>query len=124
MFRGALLALTVSAIATASAGAETSVADFYRKKNIDVYIGLSAGGLYDINARLLSRFMGRYIPGNPTLVPRNMPGAAGLGLANWLYQGAPKDGSAFGTFARGIAFNPLLGQPGGLIEATKFNWLG
>jgi tripartite-type tricarboxylate transporter receptor subunit TctC len=124
MFRGALLALTVSAIATASASAETSVADFYRKKSIDVYIGLSAGGLYDINARLLSRFMGRYIPGNPTLVPRNMPGAAGLGLANWLYQGAPKDGSAFGTFARGIAFNPLLGQPGGSIEATKFNWLG
>jgi tripartite-type tricarboxylate transporter receptor subunit TctC len=124
MFRGALLALTASAIATVSAGAETSVADFYRKKSIDVYIGFSAGGLYDINARLLSRFMGRYIPGNPSLVPRNMPGAAGLGLANWLYQAASKDGLAFGTFARGIAFNPLLGQPGGSIEATKFNWLG
>jgi tripartite-type tricarboxylate transporter receptor subunit TctC len=53
-----------------------------------------------------------------------MVGAAGLTLANWLYQVAPKDGSAFGTFARGIAFNPLLGQPGGIIEATKFNWLG
>jgi tripartite-type tricarboxylate transporter receptor subunit TctC len=124
MFRTALLALTASTIAAASASAQTSVAEFYKNKNIDVYIGFSVGGVYDINARLLSRFMGRHIPGNPTLVPRQMVGAAGLTLANWLYQVAPKDGSAFGTFARGIAFNPLLGQPGGIIEATKFNWLG
>jgi tripartite-type tricarboxylate transporter receptor subunit TctC len=124
MFRGALLALTASLIAATSAKAETPVADFYRNKNIDVYVGLSAGGVYDLNARLLSRFMGRHIPGNPTLVPRNMTGAAGLRLANWRYEVAPKDGTAFGTFARGIAFNPLLGQAGGPIEATKFNWLG
>lgn len=124
MFRAALLALVASAIATSSVGAETSVANFYRNKNIDVYIGFSVGGVYDINARLLSRFIGRYIPGNPTLVPRQMTGAASLTLANWLYQAAPKDGSAMGTFARGIAFNPLIGQPAGAIEATKFNWLG
>jgi len=124
MFRAALLALVASVIATSSVGAETSVANFYRNKNIDVYIGFSVGGVYDINARLLSRFMGRYIPGNPTLVPRQMTGAASLTLANWLYQAAPKDGSAMGTFARGIAFNPLIGQPAGAIEATKFNWLG
>jgi tripartite-type tricarboxylate transporter receptor subunit TctC len=120
MFRAALLALVASAIATSSVGAETSVANFYRNKNIDVYIGFSVGGVYDINARLLSRFIGRYIPGNPTLVPRQMTGAASLTLANWLYQAAPKDGSAMGTFARGIAFNPLIGQPAGAIEATKF----
>jgi tripartite-type tricarboxylate transporter receptor subunit TctC len=124
MVRRALFALSAIALATVSAKAQTSVADFYRNKSIDVYIGLSAGGLYDLNARLLSRFMGRYIPGNPTLVPRNMVGAAGLRLANWLYQVAPKDGTAMGTFARGIAFNPLLGQAEGPIEATKFNWLG
>lgn len=123
MFRSALLALATSAIA-ASASAQTSVADFYRNKSIDVYSGLSVGGLYDINARLLSRHMGRHIPGNPTLVPRNMIGAAGMTLANWLYQVAPKDGTAIGTFARGIAFNTLLGQPAGVIEATKFNWIG
>jgi tripartite-type tricarboxylate transporter receptor subunit TctC len=124
MFRAALPALAASVIATASAGAETSVADFYRNKNIDVHIGFSVGGLYDVNARLLSRFMGRHIPGNPTLVPRQMTGVASLTLANWLYQAAPKDGSAIGTFARGIAFNPLIGQPAGVIDATKFNWLG
>jgi len=124
MLRAALLALVASVIATSSIGAETSVASFYRNKNIDVYIGFSVGGVYDINARLLSRFIGRYIPGHPTLVPRQMTGAASLTLANWLYQAAPKDGSAIGTFARGIAFNPLIGQPAGAIEATKFNWLG
>ena len=124
MFRGVLIAVAGIMIAAVSARAETSVADFYRNKSIDVYIGLSAGGVYDLNARLLSRFMGRHIPGNPTLVPRNMTGAAGLRLANWLYQVAPKDGTALGTFARGIAFNPLLGQTEGPIDATKFNWLG
>jgi tripartite-type tricarboxylate transporter receptor subunit TctC len=124
MFRSVLLGLAASAIAAGSAGAETAIADFYRNKSIDVYVGLSAGGLYDINARLLSRFMGRHIPGNPTLVPKNMVGAAGFRLANFLYQTAPKDGTAFGTFARGIAFNPLLGQPAGAIEAARFNWLG
>jgi tripartite-type tricarboxylate transporter receptor subunit TctC len=124
MFRAALLALVASVIATPSVGAETSVASFYRNKNIDVYIGFSVGGVYDINARLLARFIGRYIPGHPTLVARQMTGAASLTLANWLYQAAPKDGSAIGTFARGIAFNPLIGQPAGAIEATKFNWLG
>jgi tripartite-type tricarboxylate transporter receptor subunit TctC len=106
---------------TASANAQTSVADFYRNKSIDVYIGFSVGGVYDINARVLSRHMGRHIPGNPTLVPRQMTGAASLTLANWLYQAAPKDGSTIGTFARGIAFNALIGQPSG---ATKFNWIG
>jgi tripartite-type tricarboxylate transporter receptor subunit TctC len=124
MFRAALPALVASAIATSSVGAENPVASFYRNKNIDVYIGFSVGGVYDINARLLSRYMGRYIPGNPNLIPRQMTGAGSLTLANWLYQAAAKDGSAIGTFARGIAFNPLIGQPAGAIEATKFNWLG
>src|ERR1700694_3616262 len=124
MLRAISLALAVGIVAAASANAQTSVADFYRNKNIDVYIGFSVGGVYDINARLLSRFIGRYIPGHPTLVPRQMTGAASLTLASWLYQAAPKDGSAMGTFARGIAFNPLIGQPAGAIEATKFNWLG
>src|SRR5690242_14229157 len=113
MVKSALLALAASAIAFTSASAQTSVADFYKGKNIDVYIGFSAGGVYDINARLLSRLMGRHIPGNPTLVPRNMTGAGSQTLANWLYQVAPKDGTAIGTFARGIAFNPLLGQSSG-----------
>ena len=116
--------LWAAAFATSSAQAQNSVAEFYKGRTIDVYVGLSAGGLYDINARLLARYMGRHIPGNPTLIARNMEGAAGLRLANWLYQVAPKDGTAMGTFARGIVFDPLLEQPGGLFDATKFNWIG
>jgi tripartite-type tricarboxylate transporter receptor subunit TctC len=124
VFRAAVLALVGSSLTASSVVAETPVANFYKNKNIDVYIGFSVGGVYDVNARLLSRFMGRHIPGNPTFIPRQMTGAGSLTLANWLYHAAPKDGSAIGTFARGIAFNPLIGQPDGGIEASKFNWLG
>jgi tripartite-type tricarboxylate transporter receptor subunit TctC len=124
MLGRALFALAVIAFAAGSARAETSAADFYRNKSVDVYVGFSSGGVYDLTARLLARLMGRHIPGNPSLVPRNMAGAAGQRLANWLYQVAPKDGTAIGTFGRGIAFNQLLGQPVGPMVATKLNWLG
>jgi tripartite-type tricarboxylate transporter receptor subunit TctC len=75
--------------------------DFYKGKHVDLYIGYTVGGGYDIYARLLARHLGRHIPGNPTVVPRNMPRAGSLTLANWLYQAAPKDGRAFGTIGRG-----------------------
>jgi tripartite-type tricarboxylate transporter receptor subunit TctC len=122
--RRSIQAIGLSFLISSPALAESSVADFYRGKNIDVLIGFSAGGAYDLYARLLSRHMGKYIPGNPTLVPRNMEGAGSLRLANWLYQLAPKDGTAFGTFARGAAFDPLLGLEGHVFDATKFGWIG
>ena len=68
--------------------------------------------------------MGRFIPGNPAIVPKNMPGAGSLGLANWLYNVAPKDGTAFGTIGRGTVFDPLLGSTKAQFDAAKFNWLG
>ena len=114
----------IAMVAAAQAQAQQSVADFYRGKSIDVYIGLSAGGVYDISARLLSRHMGKHLPGQPTLLPRQMEGAAGLRLANWLYQLGPKDGTAIGTFARGSAFDRLLGIQGATFDATKYNWIG
>lgn len=100
------------------------IADFYKGRTVDLYIGYSAGGAYDVYARLIARFMGRHIPGNPVIVPRNMEGAGSLRLANWLYTVAPKDGTAVGTFGRGTAFDPLLGLQGTAFEATKFNWIG
>ena len=100
-----------------------SPADF-NGRNIDLYIGYSAGGGYDVYARLLARHMGRFVPGNLTIVPKNMPGAGSLVLANWLYNVAPKDGSAFGTIGRGTAFDPLLGSTKAQFDATKFNWIG
>jgi tripartite-type tricarboxylate transporter receptor subunit TctC len=99
-------------------------ASFYKGKSIDLYIGYSAGGGYDVYARALARHMGRFIPGNPTIVPKNMPGAGSLVLANWLYNVAAKDGTAFGMIGRGTAFDPLLGSTKAQFDAAKFNWIG
>lgn len=87
-------------------------ADFYKGKQVDLYIGYSVGGGYDIYARIIARHLGKYLPGKPVVVPKNMDGAGSLRLANWLYQAAPRDGTAFGTIGRGIAFDPLLGGAG------------
>jgi tripartite-type tricarboxylate transporter receptor subunit TctC len=99
-------------------------ADFYPGKQIDLYIGYSVGGGYDIYARILARHLGKHLPGRPVVVPKNMEGAGSLRLANWLYQAAPKDGTAFGTIGRGIAFDPLLGGQGAQFKATQFGWIG
>lgn len=101
------------------------VEEFYRGKTIELFIGYSAGGGYDGYARLLARHMGRHIPGNPTIVAVNMPGAGSLVAANYLFNAAATDGTAFGTFGRGIAMAPLLtGDEGIEFEAAQFNWIG
>ena len=120
--RTALAAATLAA--TLGAGRAQSVADFYKGRNVDVYVGYSTGGGYDIYARMLARHMGRFIPGNPTLLPKNMEGAGSLRLANWLANAAPRDGSAFGTIGRGTAFDPVLGQPGAQFVAADLSWIG
>ena len=111
-------------LATAAVGRADPVADFYRGRTVEVYVGYSTGGGYDIYARMLARHMGRFIPGNPTLVPKNMEGAGSLRLANWLANAAPRDGSVFGTIGRGTSFDPVLGQPGAQFTASDFSWLG
>src|SRR5215813_12575176 len=123
-----LTARTVPALLIVLAGLVAaradSVADFYQGRTIDLEIGYSTGGGYDIYARMLARHLGRFIPGNPTIVPKNMPGAGSLRLANWLAQAAPRDGSTFGTIGRGTAFDPVLGQPGAQFTASELTWLG
>jgi tripartite-type tricarboxylate transporter receptor subunit TctC len=99
-------------------------AEFYKGKIVELDIGYSVGGAYDGYARMLARHMGKYIPGNPTIVPKNMTGAGSLRLANYLYNAAPKDGTVFGTIGRGTGFDPLLGQKGAQFDAGKFNWIG
>jgi tripartite-type tricarboxylate transporter receptor subunit TctC len=91
-------------------------------RTISVIVGFGPGGTYDLYARVLSRHIGQHLPGNPTVVVQNMPGAGGLMAANYLYQIAPKDGTVFGTFARGVVIGPLFGA--GAFDATKFTWLG
>jgi tripartite-type tricarboxylate transporter receptor subunit TctC len=117
-------ALAVLLAAGASPVHADSVEDFYKGRNVTVLIGYSPGGSYDAAGRVLARYMGRYIPGNPSLVPQNMPGAGTLNLVNYLYNVSPKDGSAFGIFARGMAMEPLIGGTNAKFDATKLTWIG
>src|SRR6266571_1672725 len=87
-------------------------ADFYKSKNVDLYVGYSVGGAYDLYARTIARHLGQHIPGNPTIVPKNMEGAGSLRLANWLYNVGAKDGTVFATVGRGTPFDPVLGNKG------------
>ena len=118
------LAVAFTLSSTSFAFSAESAADFYKGKTVDLYVGFSSGGGYDTYARVLARHMEQHIPGKPSIVVKNMPGAGSLVLANWLYNVAPKDGTAFGIVARGAAFDPLLGNDKAEFDAAKFNWIG
>ena len=114
----------LAAILTAPAQAQDSAADFYRGRTVNLIVGYSAGGGYDTYSRILARHLGKHIPGNPTIVVQNMPGAGSLKLANYLYNVAPKDGSTIGIFSRGMAMEPLIGMSNTQFDSSKFAWLG
>ena len=118
-----LMAAALVALAAPAVRAQ-SAADFYKGKTVDLYIGYSVGGAYDLYARMLSKHIGKHIPGNPTVIPKNMEGAGSLRLANWLYNVAPKDGLAMGIIGRGTGFDPLLGNTKAQFEGPKFTWIG
>jgi tripartite-type tricarboxylate transporter receptor subunit TctC len=99
-----------------------TVEEFYKGRTIHIVIGYAVGGGYDAYARLLTRYMGKHIPGNPNLVPQNMPGAGSLKAALFLYEVAPKDGSYFGTVARAVPLAPLLQNA--QFDGSKFSWIG
>jgi tripartite-type tricarboxylate transporter receptor subunit TctC len=99
-------------------------AEFYKGKTVELYIAYSVGGGYDLYARLLARHLGKHIPGNPLVVPKNMEGAGGLRLANWLYQAAPHDGTVIGATSRSVAFENILGNRAAQYDAAKFTWIG
>src|SRR5437870_13017393 len=102
---------TAGVLAAAGTRADT-VADFYRGKTINVYIGVNVGGGYDFEARLLARFMKAHIPGNPTLVPQNMIGAGRIKMANYLYSIAPQDGTAIGMLPKTLLAVQAVGTGG------------
>ena len=121
--RMTLLAAAALATIFVQTARSQSVEEFYKGKTVNLVIGFSAGGGYDLYARHLARHIGRHIPGQPTILPQNMPGAGSLKAANFIYTAAPKDGSTFGTFARSTGINPLL-ESGATFDGTKFSWLG
>ena len=100
------------------------VSDFYAGRTISVMVGFGPGGGYDLYARALARHFGAHVPGHPNVVVQNVPGAAGLGLANSLYNVSPKDGTVFGTFNRTIPLEPLLDGSKAQFDPLKFSWLG
>jgi tripartite-type tricarboxylate transporter receptor subunit TctC len=120
----ALLALVGAAAFATDADAQDSVANFYRGKTITIGVGFTAGGGYDLHARTLARHMGKHIPGNPNIVVKNVPGAAGLVLANQMYNTAPKDGTELATFDRAIPLEPLVAPDRARFDTLKFNWIG
>ena len=117
-------ALCLGITALAATAHAQSAEKFYKGRSLDLIVGYNPGGGYDAYTRLLSRHLGGHIPGNPTLIVKNMPGAGSLKAANYLYNIAKKDGSVFGMFAGGIAIDALVGGRKTRFDPRKFNWLG
>jgi len=125
MRRWVVLVCSMLSLSAACAPARADpVEDFYRGRSVSLVIGYTVAGGYDTYARVLAHYLGRHIPGNPTIVPQNMAGAGSLRAANFLYNAAPKDGSVIGTFSRGMAMEPLIGASSTQFDSRKFSWLG
>ena len=119
-----VLAMGFLTCAAAPAAAQDDVAAFYKGKVVRLIVGVGVGSGYDINARLLGRYLPKYIPGNPTVIVQNQPGAGSLSMTNQLYAAGPFDGSAIGASFNGLPTTPLLQPVGARFEATKLNWVG
>jgi tripartite-type tricarboxylate transporter receptor subunit TctC len=115
----ATLLLSISGAAHAQ-----PAADLFAGKTITVYVGYTAGGSYDLYGRLVSRHLGAHLPGRPTVVVQNMPGAGSLKAANYLYEVAPRDGTALGVVVESAALEQALANPAVQYDAAKFTYVG
>ncbi len=97
---------------------------FFKGRTLTVHIGFGNTGSYDFYGRLLSRHFGRSVPGAPSVIVQNMPGAGSTKLANWMYSVAPKDGTAIGIASQTVALEEVLGASGVQYKAARFNWIG
>ena len=125
--RPALLVLLLAAILTAISSRPLRADDSdtpFKGAQLTLSVGYGAGGGFDLYARLLARFLGKHIPGNPTVIVQNVVGAGSLKLANSLYNQAPKDGTAIGMVAQTLPVDQLLGSPGISFDFAKFNVIG
>lgn len=122
-----LAALTLACVLALGAPATRSyadpVADFYRGKTVTFVIGSGEAGLYDLGGRLMARYLARYIPGHPAVVPQNMPGASSVRAASYIYSVAPRDGTALGTAQPTIVLNKLL-DPAAAYRPNNYTWIG
>jgi tripartite-type tricarboxylate transporter receptor subunit TctC len=120
----ALLALAALLLANAPALAQEDVAAFFKGKTLRLIVGIGVGSGYDINARLLARYMAAHIPGQPTIIVQNQPGAGSLTMTNALYNAGPFDGTVMGASFNGMPTTPLLQPAGARFDPVKLNWLG
>ena len=121
----AYLIAGLAALVAAGWASAQSVEDFYKGKTLTIYVGLSAGGGYDQNARILAKHLGKHIPGQPQVVVRNMPGGGGLVMANNVANVFAKDGLHMAAPQRGVPFEPLLGDAShAKYDPLKLNWIG
>ncbi len=120
----ATIAGAVAAQPAAAQSPSPSVGDFYKNKDVEIVVGYGAGGGYDLTARALARHIGKYIPGNPKVIVRNMPGAGSIVAANHVNNVAPKDGSTIGVYADFLPIVKLLALEGVQFDPIEINWLG
>ena len=125
--RNALSAGTIVLASSAVQGpalAQTQVADFYKGKTMEMIVPTSPGGDYDLRARLVSRHLGRLIPGNPTIIVKNMPGGLGVAASNYMYNIAPKDGTSLQIIFQNMPILQAVKQRGVQFDVREFGWLG
>jgi tripartite-type tricarboxylate transporter receptor subunit TctC len=123
--KGSLACVLCALVAISATPAQAdAVAGFYKGRSVTVVVSSSAAGGYDTVARMVARFLGKHVPGNPTVIVRNMPGAGGITATNFLYNNAEKDGSVIGLVQNNTPFEPLLGTKEARYDPVRFNWLG
>jgi tripartite-type tricarboxylate transporter receptor subunit TctC len=118
----AAAALVAAALSALPIQAQT-VADFYRGKTLRMLIGYGPGGGYDIYGRLVAEFLPRHLPGNPTIITQNMPGAGSFAAAKYLYDAAPKDGTVLGSLAQTLALDSMT-NPNAKLDVARMPYLG
>src|SRR4051794_1767241 len=119
-----LLSFMIAATSLWALADTTTASDFYKDKKITLLVGTTAGGGYDTDGRLIAKYMARYIPGSPSIVVSNMPGASGVRAVNYLYSVAPKDGTVIGTFNSAMPFLEAAGAPGVQYKSSELSWIG
>ena len=120
--------MSLAALAGAACGASAQTAEnparFWRAQGLAIVVGYAPGGGYDQSARILARHIGKYVPGHPNIVVRNMPGAGTVVAANYVYNTSPRDGSVIALYADLMTLAPLLKLPGVQFDPRRFGWLG
>ena len=117
------LVLLLLLFSTSAGGAEP-VDQFFARRTVTIVIGYTAGGSYDLYGRMVARHLGKHVPGQPTVIAQNMPGAGSLKAANYLYELAPKDGTALGVIVESAALEQALANPAVQYDAGKFTYVG